>query len=147
MLNLTYSIRKYRYLRITMKAMRTFTGRLGYTFVYTKGISGMHVSNGFNIFRIEVGRDQSLEHRVIALSHELGHAMDFARTPMTLTEKSRSLAGTIGLDTLVREVEAWKNAEELLVNMNCLRYIENDFAECKTHGLSTYVEAMIRDLH
>lgn len=137
-------IKKYRYLRATHRAMKVYTKRLGYTYVTPKGANGHHRTDGDAIKEIIVGRDQSLEDRVIILAHELGHAMDFTHNPMTLQECMDNMDGTITASRVAREVIAWEYGKTLLTDMKCFHYVQERFIEYKRIALGGYRKARVR---
>lgn len=138
---LTHTLKKYRYLRITHHALKVFAKNLGYKYTPTSGVGGAHLSNGFNVFEIQVGRDQPLEDRVVAFSHELGHALDIAHCQYSLTERRSRQVGYVDLQTVSREVAGWGYGRQILIDMNCWRYVEERFYTMRETCLETYISA------
>lgn len=99
------------------------------------------MSNGWDVFEIRVGRDQPLEDKVITFSHELGHGLDFSHSPMNWDEKANRKSGYVCQRTVTREVAAWGYGRQMLIDMNCWRYVEKRFYDLKDASLGTYIEA------
>jgi hypothetical protein len=141
---LLYPIKKYRYLRATHRAMAVYAKRLGYRYVITRGGSGHHRTDGYNVKEIVVGKDQSLEDRVITFAHELGHALDFAHEPMTVQEGHDVSNNVVSSERLMRESIAWDYGKTLLLDMKCYRYTEERFIEYRRTALAGYQAAMLK---
>lgn len=118
--------------------MIIYTKRLGYRYESVPGSSGEHHTNINSANKITIGKDNSLENRVIIFSHELGHALDFVHTPVTIEESTDSMNNKITSGRVVREVSAWEYGEQLLKDMNCYKYVQGRFVERKQSALLGY---------
>ena len=136
-----YRLKKYRYLRATYRAQTVFVNKLGYTYKSIPGSSGTHKTNTIDLFEIQVGKNQSLEDRVITFAHEIGHALDLAHQPMSIPEKSAWRRG-ISQAVLIREVAAWRHGWQLLQDMNCGRYVKERFELMEYEGIDSYKRAL-----
>lgn len=136
-----YRIKKYRYLCATFRAQTVFTRKLGYIYKDVPGSSGAHKTNTVDLFEIHVGKNQSLEDRVITFSHEIGHALDLAHDPMSIPEKSEWNKG-MNSTILVRELAAWRYGWRLLQDMNCGRYVRDRFTLLEAAGIASYKRAL-----
>ncbi len=136
-----YRIKKYRYLRATLRAQTVFTKKLGYTYKSIPGNSGYHRTNTVNFFEIQIGKNQSLEDRVITFAHEIGHALDLAHTPMSIPEKSQWNRG-MSQAILNREIAAWKHGWQLLQDMRCGHYVRERFGVLEADGIHSYKRAL-----
>lgn len=139
---ISHTLKKHKRLRATHKALVSFAKKLNYKVLSVPGSSGGHASDGVKVFEIHVGRNQSLEDKVITLAHEIGHALDYAHSPIGIAEKARRLLGTVDLLAVSREVAAWGYGRELLVDMDCYRFVIDRFHEMRNYGLSTYNSAL-----
>lgn len=133
-----HTLKKYRYLRATFRAQKVFAKNLGYVYKDVSGNSGFHKTNTVNFFEIHIGRDQSLEDRVITFAHELGHALDIIHNPMTMDEKSGWAVQGICPELLTREASAWKYGWKLLQDMRCASYVKERFDVMEADGLLSY---------
>lgn len=140
-----YRIKKYRYLHATYRAQTVFTNKLGYTYKSIPGSTGFHKTNTVDLFEIHVGKNQSLEDRVITFAHEIGHALDLVHRPMSIPEKSQWNRG-MNQSILTREIAAWKHGWKLLEDMLCARYVEERFGQLEAHGIQSYQKSLENSL-
>jgi len=124
--------------------MIVYAKRLGYVYTIAKGSGGEHRTDGFGSKEIVVGKDQSLEVRVITFAHELGHALDFSHEPMSLQEGLNNRAGIITATRVGREEKAWDYGEKLLIDMKCMRHVHERFVEYRISALDGYRRVQVQ---
>jgi hypothetical protein len=145
MATIRYILRKHKYLRATHRALIRFAGSINYKLVKVPGAGGAHASNGFDFFEIHVGKNQSLEDRIITFAHELGHALDYVHSPIGFEERTKRMADVVDLQAVSREVAAWGYGQKILTDMNCYRFVVDRFEVMRNHGLGTYNKALEKE--
>jgi len=136
------SYKKHRYLRATYRALTVFVTSLSYDVESMPGNGGVHISDGSTLFKIRIGKNQTLEDKVICFSHEIGHALDLTHKPFSAEEKTSHLQSLVTSSRYMREVIAWDKAYNLLQDMGCLSRVVERFNVLKMEGLTSYAKAM-----
>jgi hypothetical protein len=138
--------RKTSHLQALFTALTTAAKTLGYKCHAVPGRNGQHHGYPHQEKEIFVGRDQSLTDRIVVLAHEIGHALDLFRVPISMMEMIAITLGwekyKLSREYYERERQAWCHAERLLRNMGGYKAVRTRFKRLKEEGLSAYYQLM-----